>query len=150
MYVKVTNGVVETYPYSIGQLRKDNRNVSFPANPSEQTLADWGVYLVASKNPPSFNYATHNCVRVNPILQNGIWTEAWEIIEIAEEEKQRRAFEKAEEVRQQRNTILSKTDWRFRSDMNPSQAWIDYCQALRDITNQDGFPWNVQWPVAPT
>ena len=36
-------------------------------------------------------------------------------------------------LRQQRNQLLAATDWRFRSDLTPSQAWIDYCQALRDL-----------------
>lgn len=55
----------------------------------------------------------------------------------------------AESIRHQRDILLAKTDWRFRSDMTPSQAWIDYCQALRDIPQQDGFPEGVIWPVEP-
>ena len=61
----------------------------------------------------------------------------------------RKDAEQSENVRRTRNQRLSETDWRFRSDMTPSQAWIDYCQALRDITTQEGFPWNVQWPEKP-
>jgi hypothetical protein len=56
---------------------------------------------------------------------------------------------KAAEVRAERDTKLSNTDWRFRSDMTPSQAWKDYCQALRDVPAQEGFPWTITWPVAP-
>ena len=56
---------------------------------------------------------------------------------------------KATEVRAERNAKLTETDWRFRSDMTPSQAWKDYCQALRDITAQAGFPWTITWPDAP-
>ena len=56
---------------------------------------------------------------------------------------------KAAEVRAERSAKLSETDWRFRSDMTPSQAWKDYCQALRDVPNQAGFPWNITWPDAP-
>lgn len=149
MYVKVTNGVVEKYPYSIGELRKDNRNVSFPANPSNETLAEWNVYPVAPQNSPSFNYATHSCERVDPTLQDGAWVETWAVTEATEEQKQQRTTDKAVEVRSQRDFRLRETDWRFRSDMNPSQAWIDYCQALRDIPQQAGFPWNVQWPTKP-
>jgi hypothetical protein len=33
--------------------------------------------------------------------------------------------------------------------MTPSQAWKDYCQALRDVPTQEGFPWTVTWPDAP-
>jgi hypothetical protein len=61
-----------------------------------------------------------------------------------------------EEVRKQRNVLLQETDWRFRSDLNPSQEWKDYCQSLRDITN-DSNNWSIndngditiQWPEKP-
>ena len=57
--------------------------------------------------------------------------------------------EQAKSVRSSRDTKLSETDWRFRSDMTPSQAWKDYCQALRDVPSQAGFPWTITWPDAP-
>ena len=57
--------------------------------------------------------------------------------------------EQAKSVRASRDTKLSETDWRFRSDMTPSQAWKDYCQALRDIPTQVGFPWTITWPTQP-
>jgi hypothetical protein len=57
--------------------------------------------------------------------------------------------EQAKSVRTTRDTKLSETDWRFRSDMTPSQAWKDYCQALRDVPSQTGFPWTITWPDAP-
>ena len=52
-------------------------------------------------------------------------------------------------MRQTRDDKLSATDWRFRSDMTPSQEWKDYCQALRDVPLQSGFPWTITWPVEP-
>ena len=55
----------------------------------------------------------------------------------------------AEQIRMQRDALLAETDWRFRSDLTPSQEWIDYCQALRDIPAQEGFPTNVTWPIKP-
>lgn len=57
--------------------------------------------------------------------------------------------EQAKSVRATRDTKLSETDWRFRSDMTPSQAWKDYCQALRDVPSQAGFPWTITWPEQP-
>jgi hypothetical protein len=57
--------------------------------------------------------------------------------------------EQAKSVRTTRDTKLSETDWRFRSDMTPSQAWKDYCQALRDVPAQAGFPWTITWPTQP-
>ena len=52
-------------------------------------------------------------------------------------------------VRSNRNKLLAATDWRFRSDLTPSQEWKDYCQALRDVPSQSGFPWEVIWPTNP-
>ena len=57
--------------------------------------------------------------------------------------------EQASSIRKQRDEKLTETDWRFRSDMTPSQQWIDYCQALRDVPSQAGFPWEVEWPTQP-
>lgn len=52
-------------------------------------------------------------------------------------------------MRLERNKLLSETDWRFRSDLTPSQEWKDYCQALRDVPTQAGFPWTIAWPTQP-
>ena len=59
-------------------------------------------------------------------------------------------------LRQQRNQLLAATDWRFRSDLTPSQAWIDYCQALRDLPanstpalDENGQLTGVNWPTPP-
>lgn len=150
MYAKIINGAVEKYPYSIGQLRKENPNVSFPRVLSNEILIKWDVHFVLPQDPPVHDYATQNCERVNPTFRNGSWVETWVVSEISNEEKRQRNSDKALEIRNQRDMLLQQTDWRFRSDMNPSQAWIDYCQALRDIPAQAGFPWSVQWPVAPT
>jgi hypothetical protein len=149
MYVKVTNGVVEKYPYSIGQLRKDNRNVSFPANPSNDLLAEYGMYPVVSTPEPDYDMATQRVVWGTPALINGQWTHVWDTVALSSEEQQSIRQAKESDIRNERNRKLTETDWRFRSDMNPSQAWIDYCQELRDIPAQAGFPWSVQWPSQP-
>lgn len=48
MYVLAPNQNVEKFPYSIGDLRKDNPQVSFPSNPSVETLASYNVFPVVS------------------------------------------------------------------------------------------------------
>ena len=66
------------------------------------------------------------------------------------------ALEPMRLLRQERNRRLQETDWRFRSDLNPSQEWIDYSQALRDLPstsspelNEQGNLTNVTWPTKP-
>ena len=58
-------------------------------------------------------------------------------------------------LRQERNKLLAETDWRFRIDQEPSQAWYDYCQALRDLPAtaepklENEMLTNVTWPEVP-
>lgn len=73
-------------------------------------------------------------------------------VTVAEQEAAHKAAidaRQVQNVRFERNKRLAQTDWRFRSDLTPSQAWIDYCQALRDVPAQAGFPWQINWPVQP-
>ena len=55
----------------------------------------------------------------------------------------------AESVRSQRNNLLAETDWMALSDNTLTPEWAAYRQALRDITEQAGFPENVTWPTQP-
>ena len=57
----------------------------------------------------------------------------------------------AEEVRQQRNTLLSETDWTQLNDApltdEEKEKYRTYRQALRDIPQQESFPESISWPT---
>lgn len=60
-------------------------------------------------------------------------------------------------LREERDRLIAFTDWRFRSDLSPSQAWIDYSQALRDLPataspslDENGNLTGVTWPTPPS
>ena len=58
--------------------------------------------------------------------------------------------EQAKSVRQTRSDKLADCDWTQVADSPVDKtAWATYRQALRDITAQSNFPWNVTWPDAP-
>jgi len=58
--------------------------------------------------------------------------------------------EQAKSVRDSRNTKLTESDWTQVADAPVNKdAWATYRQALRDVTAQTGFPWTIDWPVAP-
>ena len=58
--------------------------------------------------------------------------------------------EQAKSVREQRNIKLAECDWTQLADSTADKlAWATYRQSLRDITAQAGFPWTIDWPVAP-
>jgi hypothetical protein len=67
------------------------------------------------------------------------------------EYKARRDAEQANNIRQERNQRLSQSDWTQLDDSPGSQKleWATYRQALRDLPTQAGFPWQVDWPIAP-
>ena len=49
-----------------------------------------------------------------------------------------------------RDTLLSETDWWATADRTMTAEQTAYRQALRDITNQEGFPNNITWPQEPS
>jgi hypothetical protein len=64
--------------------------------------------------------------------------------------KAQKDAEQATAIRNDRNKRLADSDWTQLADSTADKAaWATYRQALRDITTQAGFPWNVTWPDAP-
>ena len=57
--------------------------------------------------------------------------------------------EQAQSVRATRDSKLAETDWRYRRDQTTTPEWDAYCQALRDVPAQGGFPWTIEWPTQP-
>ena len=153
MYVLAPNQTVETFPYSIGDLRRDNRNTSFPRNPSDQMLASWDVFPVKDRTAPSFDPATENCNQVNPTLENGEWVMTWKVSPASSEEIAERLERKSAEVRQQRNQLLTECDWTQLADSplnaDAKAAWAAYREELRSVSEQAGFPWEIEWPAQP-
>lgn len=153
MYVLAPNQTVETFPYSIGDLRRDNPNVSFPRNPSDATLASWNVFPVADRPRPSFDAATENCNQVNPTLENGEWVTTWQVSAANADEIAERLTSESEMVRLQRNQRLADCDWTQFNDSPltgaDKTAWATYRQSLRDLPNADGFPFTMVWPEEP-
>ena len=80
---------------------------------------------------------------------DGQWFTKYSVADMDDESKAVKDAEQAKSVRASRDDKLKATDWRFRSDMNPSQEWKDYCQALRDLPSATGFPWDMTWPEEP-
>lgn len=80
---------------------------------------------------------------------NGQWFTKYSVADMEPEAAAAVDANMAAQMRADRDKRLAATDWRFRSDLTPSQEWKDYCQALRDITTQAGFPFDINWPQEP-
>ena len=139
-HLKITNGQPETY--SIGQLRRDNPNTSFPKSPSDALLADWGVYPYTVQDQPTVNFMTQTLTPTALTEIDGAWTQGWDVSNLSVEDAGRN-------IRNQRDNLLQQTDWMALSDNTMTPEWSSYRQSLRDITAQEGFPFSVDWPAKP-
>lgn len=156
MYVLAPDNIVQTWPYSIVQLKFDNPETSFPDSiddpetASDELLASYNVFPVTPTEAPAYNEQTQRVEEVNPTFDGSTWSETWQIIELTPEQQELNTQRKAEEVRQRRDTLLEQCDWTQLPDspVDPA-AWTTYRQELRDVPQQAGFPWNVTWPIPP-
>jgi hypothetical protein len=149
-YVLAPNQTAEIFPYSIGNLRRDNPNTSFPRNPSDAVLASWNVFPVTDKPAPDYNPATQNLSQVNPTRISGKWVMTWAVTPATPEQIAERTAAKSGDVRADRNRRLVDCDWTQLPDAPvPAAPWAAYRQELRNVTSQAGFPWDVTWPDAP-
>ena len=141
-YVKVEDGSVSEFPYSIYQLKDDNPQVSFPEIVTDEILASYNVYPVQPVPIPAFDTLVEKLIRGNPTLSGTQWVETYTTSNIDEHMAKRN-------VREERDRLLSETDWWASSDLTMTQAQTDYRQALRDVPSQSGFPYSVTWPTQP-
>lgn len=148
MFAKINNGQAQKYPYTLGMLRKDNPNVSFPKNISDETLAQFGVVRVSPKEKPAYDHTKNVSVTVEQV--NGSWVEKWVSTNLSAEEIAERVANESANVRAERDELLSACDWTQIADAPvDASAWATYRQALRDVPSQNGFPWDVVWPEKP-
>ena len=143
LLVKISNGEVAQYPYTLNDLRREHSHTSFPKTISEETLAKYGVYSVTLLTQPNYDYLVQS-----PVLSTVPYldVDSWKLSYTVEDQPQEIA---EENIRNKRNQLLDDTDWMATSDNTLSAEMTSYRQALRDITSQTGFPYSVEWPVKP-
>lgn len=170
MFVKLTNGNVDQFPYTIGQFRRDNPDTSFPAQIPNTILRRYGVYEVAELDKPLHDRLVQKLVLGTPTREvirlrteedcldpitnlvdsdqigQPMYGNEWEVSYTAQSLDQ--AVAEAN-VRNRRDKLLAETDWMALSDVTMSSEMTAYRQALRDIPAQAGFPSSVTWPTRP-
>jgi hypothetical protein len=147
MYIRIINDIIEQY--SIEQLIKDNPQTSFPTVMSDRVLEEYNVYPLIESPKPLYDY-TKNIKEGRPNFHEGSWIQTWEVTDASAEEISERTTTKTNVMREKRNNLLASCDWTQLSDVNINKtAWSEYRQALRDITNQSDFPWEIDWPIKP-
>lgn len=146
MFARIENNTVMEYP--IPNINQRFPNISFPLDPKDSDLPEGFVRVYAAENPTPG--PLEKLVSLGPVQQDGRWVHGYEVAPLTQEELIERTAQKAAEVRAQRNERLAACDWTQVLDAPVSrEAWADYRQALRDVTEQVGFPFDVVWPEPP-
>ena len=150
LFIRLENGKPVGYPIEENNFRQIFPNISFPAKFTWDNVEPLGYGIYDFTNSPSTE-RYKKAVEIHPVRDNsGIWRQSWEIQEMTDPEKNAADEEKSKQVRQERNFKLAMSDWTQLPDAPVNrEAWIEYRQALRDVTAQAGFPWQVEWPVPP-
>lgn len=171
LFVLLADGVISKFPYTREQFRAHHSNTSFPRPIPVEILQRYGVFPVEETTKPDFDPLVQTTKRdpmphkevirlkteedaTDPItgevdqaqVGQPIYGNRWFIGHTVENKPQDQA-ETA--VRNQRNRLLSDTDWMALSDNTITPERATYRQALRDITDQEGFPYSVEWPIKP-
>lgn len=145
MFALVQDGALVRYPYTLTDLRLANQNVSFAANVDDDTLASFGMVRVITVDRPNVT-ESQAIEEGQPVFSDGNWVQTWSVRDLSEQEVQQRM----DAVRNERNSLLAASDWTQLADATVDKAaWAAYRQALRDIPQQAGFPYNVTYPVTP-
>lgn len=139
--LKTQNEIIAMYP-----------NISFPKI--------WNTELIEYlKLDPVFESPTPSTTRYQTLFKNEVeqigdkWMWKWSITEMSDDEKKLKDAEQANFVRNSRNVLIFKSDWTQLTDApltnEQKNLWAIYRQSLRDIPQQSGFPWEVEWPQKP-
>ena len=151
-----------------GEFRALHQNTSFPPQIDEATLNAFGADVVF-EGPQASGGNVYQYSQAAGVEQvDGKWYTKYILGPVftdraeqgdqpaqtaAEQEAAYKAIKDAEQaksVRTSRNDKLKECDWTQITDATVDKdLWATYRQALRDVTAQAGFPWNVVWPTQP-
>jgi len=135
-----------------GEFRAAFPSTGFPIHITEQTYNEFGydVVLEGPQAQPT-RYQVGFADGVQQI--DGKWFTKYSVADMDDEAKTAKDEEQAKNVRTQRTEKLRDCDWTQLDDTPMSNTqkadWAEYRQALRDVPNQAGFPFDIEWPTQP-
>ena len=121
MYIKIVDGQIEKYPYSVGRLKAENPNTSFPENISDEVLAEFNVQKLKQTQQPSITYK-QNIIEDTPIFDGNNWVQVWNVTDKEQEEIDRLNERlRAEAYRNEADPLFFK----HQRDEIDKQVWLD-------------------------
>ena len=148
LLIKANGSTVQQYPYSVGLLRKENPNTSFPKQVSAEDMASFNVYPVTETFPTVAD--TQKLVKVwTPTLVDGEWVLAHEAVDLTSDDIAEATAVLAANMREKRDSLLAATDFYALSDVVMTSEMTTYRSDLRAVPSQSEFPTTITWPTAP-
>ncbi len=145
-YCFIENNVIVEGPRGLPRSWRNISGLDQMANDGLKELGWLPVRLVEGDVQEKFVGSVF-AILPDEVVETKIWSNYTEG-ELAEINAQN-----AQEIRSERNTKLTESDWTQLNDTpldNDSKVeWTVYRQALRDLPSQAGFPHNVVWPTKP-
>ena len=151
LLIEIKNGEPTTNKIEFIELRRLYPNVSFTLPLESASLAyDFGFAEYKETNKPDAE-KHFKLIEVTTLKSDGSYEQVWQQIPMIEEEKLEADILKMREVSIKRSKLLIESDWTQLPDVTlfNKEAWATYRKSLRDISTQPGYPWTVEWPVAP-
>lgn len=134
------------------EFRSLHPSTSFPQQLSAELLNDFGADVVF-EGPQASPTRYQTAFRDGVEEVNGQWFTKYSVAEMEQEAKDALDAQQAESVRKQRDEKLAECDWRmikaWEAQTPISTEWATYRQALRDVTTQESFPWDITFPTQP-
>jgi hypothetical protein len=151
LFIQLEEGRPVGHPIAEDNFRQLFPGVSFPPCFTADAVEPLGYGIYDFSNRPENLGRYEKSVEVAPVRNEyGIWRQTWSIAAMSDAEKQAADKVKAQTIRADRNARLAACDWTQLVDAPvDSLAWANYRQELREVPNQPGFPWDVQWPTKP-
>jgi hypothetical protein len=125
-------------------------DTSFPSLLTANIVEPFGFGMYDFSSQPELG-RYEKAIELTPVKNEfGVFIQSWDIVSMSDEEKSEVDSWKSDMVRKERNYKLMECDWTQLQDAPVnSQDWVSYRNALRDLTSQDGFPWDITWPDKP-
>lgn len=151
MFAKIKNKEIIAWPYDDAAIRADNPDTSFPLGMMDVDLEQFGAVKVRQLPYPEIDH-TQSAIQTDPKIVDGEWICGWDVVDATELEVAERINARWGMIRDLRDNHLAACDWTQLPDAplygELKAQWVEYRQALRDITEQ-ADPFNIEWPIAP-
>lgn len=131
------------------EFRSSHPDTSFPPQLTAELLDSFGADPVL--NGPQAQPTRYQVSFRDGVEEvNGQWFTKFSVADMDADAIASLDARQADSVRAERNRKLTASDWTQVEDAPVDKAaWAAYRQGLRDVPSQEGFPWDVTWPVEP-